>query len=93
MPLSSQERAMKATEILAIRLELDPEDILWEGRADIKQKMHDVVWYYREIRRDENGSTLFDWDENLKTKERSIVVPPELYQEFLNHMEHGVPGE
>lgn len=88
-----ENRSMRSAEILAIRLELEPEDILWEGRIDIKQKMHDVVWYYKEIQRDANGSTLFDFHENLKTKQRSIVVPPELYHEFLNHMEHGAPGE
>ncbi len=93
MPLSNQTREMKATEILAIRLGLEPEDILWEGTPDIKQKFHAVVWYYKEIQRDANGSTLFDWHENLKTKSRSIVVPPELHQEWANHMVNGVPGE
>lgn len=90
----SQKRSMKAAEILAIRLELNPEDILWEGIPDIKPSLtRGLVWIYKEVQRGPEGEVLRDWHANLRTKERSIVVPPELYQEFLNHMEHGVPGE
>lgn len=87
----SQKRSMKAAEILAIRLELEPEDILWEGIPDIDPDS--LLWRYTEVQRGPGGEVLRDWYANLKTKARSVVVPPELYQEFLNHMEHGVPGE
>lgn len=86
-----EKRDMKAAEILAIRLELEPEDILWEGIPDIDPVSY--LWRYTEVQRDEDGSVSRHRDDSLRTKQRTIVVPPELYQEFLNHMEHGVPGE
>lgn len=81
----------KAAEILAIRLELKPEDI----RADdwyFTQKMHDMVWTYQEFQCNEDGSLKRNRHDNVVTKERRIVVPPELYQEFLNHVENGTPN-
>ena len=81
----------KAAEILAIRLELDPGEISAAGWF-FTEKMHDMVWTYREVVRNSHGTLQLDRNENVKTKERRIVVPPELYQEFLNHKENGTPN-
>lgn len=81
----------KAAEILAIRLELIPEDILADDWY-FTENHHGMTWHVQEVVRNSHGSTQWDRNDNLKTRDVSVPVPPELYQEFLNHRENGTPG-
>lgn len=88
----------KAAEILALRLEIDPQDIYWPGYTDFEVDEGDVyaLWTFEMFVRNEAGQMQLEFDEYhgvigplLDT--RSVRVPLELYQEFLNHVENGTP--